>query len=271
MRPRDVKRQKSLDKKRKSRETSVKSSESYDYNYLITLEYDGTGIGGYAKQKHKNTIQNNLEECLETILQRPIKTIESSRTDAKVHARDQKVMFKFYKQINIDKLKESLNNMTIDNINILSIESVDKDFHCRYDVVSKTYCYYITKNYSVFSRNNKYYHPNKLNVKAMKEASKYLVGEHDFTSFCSTKSTQDSKIRTVNSLDVIENDREVIIKINGSGFLYNMVRIIVGTLLDVSDKKISAASIKTILEAQDRKKAGATAPAHGLYLHEIKY
>ncbi len=271
MRPRDVKRQKNLEKKRRNRELSVKSEDSFDYNYLITLEYDGHGIGGYAKQKHKNTIQNNLEDCLETILQRSIKTVESSRTDAKVHARDQKVMFKFYKQLNLDKLKESLNNMTIDNINILKIENVSKDFHCRYDVTSKTYCYYITKKYSVFSRNNKYYHGSKLNVVAMKEACSYLVGEHDFTSFCSTKATQESKIRTINSLEVIENDKEVIIKINGSGFLYNMVRIIVGTLLEVSDKKLSAAKVKTILEAKDRKKAGATAPAHGLYLHEIKY
>lgn len=271
MGPRDKKRQDNLAKKKIKRQNSVSEEVSFDFNYLITLEYDGYKLGGYAKQKHKNTVQNKLEDALSTILGQAVKTVESSRTDAKVHARDQKVMFKFYKQLNITKLMESLNNMIDSDINILKIENVDKDFHCRYDVVSKTYYYYISKEYSVFTRNYKYYHYKKLNVNAMKKCCNYFVGEHDFTSFCSTKATQESKVRTINYLNIEETPTDIIIKINGNGFLYNMVRIIVGTLIEVSDGSIKIAEVKNILEAQDRKKAGATAPAYGLYLHEIKY
>ncbi len=271
MKPRDLKRQKSLKNKRQVRENKEKMTDDYAFNYLITLEYDGHDIGGYAKQKHKNTVQNRLEDALEEILGRSIKTIESSRTDAKVHARDQKVMFKYYKQLDIEKIKESLNNMMDNRINVLSVRNVDKDFHCRYDVANKTYYYYIAKEYSVFNRNYKYYHNRKLNVDVMRKACSYLVGEHDFTSFCSARATQDSKVRTINSIDIAETKEDIIIKINGNGFLYNMVRIIVGTLIEFSDKKIAANEIRNILESQDRTKAGATAPAYGLYLHEIKY
>ncbi|MFV0424059.1 MAG: tRNA pseudouridine(38-40) synthase TruA [Bacilli bacterium] len=271
MKPREKKRQKSLERKRKIRSNNKNIVENFNYNFLITSEYDGYSLGGYAKQKHKNTVQDKLEDALETILGRKVKTIESSRTDAKVHARDQKVMFKFYKNLDLDKIKESLNNMTDSCVNIISIEKVSDDFHCRYDVLNKTYYYYIMKNYSVFNRNYKYYHLKPLNIKLMKTASKYLVGTHDFTSFCSTKSTQESKIRTINSIEIEETSQDIIIKINGDGFLYNMVRIIVGTLLEFSDKQLLAQDIEKILYSQDRKKAGATAPAHGLYLHNIKY
>ncbi len=271
MKPRDIKRKKSLERKRSIRSQSKTEVENYSYNYLLTIEYDGYNIGGYAKQKHKNTVQNQLESSLEVILGRPVKTIESSRTDAKVHARDQKVMFKFYKQLNLEKIKESLNNMTNSDINILKLEAVSNDFHCRYDVVSKTYYYYIAKEYSVFERHYKYYHRKKLDIKLMKKACKYFEGEFDFTSFCSSKAKVDSKVRTINYLQIEETDSDYIIKINGSGFLYNMVRIIVGTLLEFSDNNISPKKIENIILAKDRKKAGATAPAHALYLHEIKY
>ncbi|MFV0498428.1 MAG: tRNA pseudouridine(38-40) synthase TruA [Bacilli bacterium] len=271
MRIRDEKRKIDLQKKKEIRLNKGKNELTFNLNYLITLEYDGYKFGGYAKQKHKNTIQDNLEDVLEKILSRKIRTIESSRTDAKVHAKCQKVMFKYYKPINLNKLKESINNMIDNDINIINIDSVDNEFHCRYDVSSKTYYYYISKQYSVFFRKYKYFHRKLVNIDLITEASKYLIGKHDFTSYSSSRATQESRIRTINYINIEETRNDIIIKINGDGFLYNMIRIIVGTLLEISDKRLPPNHIKYIMDLKDRKKAGETAPAHGLYLYEIKY
>ncbi len=268
---RDQKRKQDLAKKRMIRENSKNNSKSYDYQYLLTIAYDGYEFGGYAKQKHKNTIQNNLESALETVLKEHVKTVESSRTDAKVHALCQKVMFKYYTDLNLNKTLFSLNTLLPKAIRIIGMEKVSADFHCRYHVKNKTYVYKISKSYSPFKRFYEYYHFNKLDVALMKKAAKYFVGEHDFSAFCSSKSTQESKVREIYRIDVIDNDETIEISVCGSGFLYNMVRIIVGTLIEVGEYKIKVKDIKTIIESLDRQKAGATAPAHGLYLTEIKY
>lgn len=268
---RKKRREQDLARKHKAKEYKSNNSKEYKYNYLLTLMYDGYEFGGYAKQKHKNTIQNNLEDVLETVLKEHVKTVESSRTDAKVHALDQKVMFKFHTKLDLVKFKESLNNMLPKAIVVVSVELKDENFHCRYDVTSKTYKYYISKSYDPFKRFYEYYHYKKLDVSLMKKACKHIVGTHDFSAFCSSKATQEDKVRTVNSLSIEEHGEKIVLTINGSGFLYNMVRIIVGTLLEVGEKRIRVESVKEIVESMDRQKAGQTAPAQALFLEEIKY
>ncbi len=268
---RNKRRQLDLERKRQAKAYRKSEQKHYKYNYLITLMYDGYEFGGYAKQKHQNTIQNILENVLETILKEHVKTIESSRTDAKVHALDQKVMFKYYTKLDLQKLIESLNNMLPKAIRVLNVESVLEEFHCRYDVTSKTYKYYISKEYNPFKRFYEYYHYRNLDVVAMQKSCKYIIGTHDFTAFCSTKATQEDKVRTVLDLNIVEEGNNIVLTITGKGFLYNMVRIIAGTLLEVGESKIKPKDIVEIINSRDRKKAGQTAPAHGLYLCEIKY
>ncbi len=268
---RNKRRQLDLQRKRQAKEYRQTVQKDYRYNYLITLMYDGYEFGGYAKQKHQNTIQNILESVLETVLKEHVKTIESSRTDAKVHALDQKVMFKYYQKLDLRKFVESLNNMLPKAIRVVDVTEISEEFHCRYDVVSKTYKYYIARTYNPFKRFYEYYHYKKLDVKAMQKACKHIVGTHDFSAFCSAKATQEDKTRTVLSLDLVEDGDLIILTIKGKGFLYNMVRIIVGTLLEVGEGRIAPHDLKEIISSLDRKKAGQTAPAHGLYLTEIKY
>ncbi len=268
---RNKKREKSLKKKQHARQMRKAVVKEYNYNYLLTLVYDGYQFGGYAKQKHKNTIQNILEDVLQTILKEHVKTIESSRTDAKVHALDQKVMFKYYTSLNLDKFVESVNNMLPKAIRVKAVELVDDNFHCRYDVVEKTYDYFITTKFNPFKRHYEYYHFKKLDFNKMNNACKHFVGTHDFSAFCSSKATQENKIRTIYNLSMKTNKDSVVISVTGSGFLYNMVRIIVGTLLEIGEGRIDENDIPNIIMSRDRKKAGQTAPAHGLFLKEIKY
>ena len=239
-----------------------------------TLSYDGSKYGGFQVQANSVTVQELIQAALEKVAKERIIIHASGRTDAGVHARGQVFHFQTSCQVPLERWSFALNSLLPDDIAILAAEEVPGTFHSRFDVVEKTYRYCLMnrKVHDVFYRNYAWHIPVLLNVDAMKQAAVYLIGEHDFTSFCSTRSIVENKVRHVYEI-LIEEESEgkIWISIRGNGFLYNMVRIIVGTLVQVGLGKRNSNGIIAILEAKDRKQAGETAPAHGLFLWEVKY
>lgn len=236
-------------------------------NYIMDISYDGTSYEGYQTQPHGKAVQDSIECALKKIFKTEIKTTASSRTDSGVHAKTQLVMFTTPFFIAPDNLVKALNCCLDDAILIKSILKNESNKHVRYDVVDKTYEYIITNNKTPFNRNFTYYVKQTLDINLMKEAAKEIVGEHDFRSFCGSKASVSSYVRTVYYINIEQKNDEIHIYVNGSGFLYNMVRIIVSTLVDIgSGKQIN---IPELLKKQDRTQASITAPAQGLYLLEI--
>lgn len=263
------KRQKALAQKRALRQNKPQQPELF--KYLMTVAYDGSRYGGYAKQKHKNTIQNVLEATLEKYFDCDIKTVESSRTDSKVHALDQKVMFKLSEEIMTEKAKTQLNELLPHDVIIMKLEQVKQDFHCRYDVVDKTYEYVIHKYLDPRSVNYAWFVPRALDIEKMIFASRCLIGKHDFNTFKSAKATTDTSIRTLNFLEIKEDDEKIYIRMNADGFLYNMVRLIVKALVDVGTGKREVAYVKDLLDLRAKPDNLESAPAQGLCLMEINY
>jgi len=259
-----------LEAKRAARQSKEKAPEPF--KYLITLAYDGSGYGGYAKQKHKNTIQDTLEGVLKQYFNQEIKTTEASRTDSKVHALNQKVTFLLSKEIAVDKVKTQLNELLPRDIVIKYLEQVSSNFHCRHHVVDKTYEYTIGLG-EVDPRKIRYawFIGMDLDVEKMREASQCLIGEHDFSTFKSAKATTDTSIRTINFLEIEEKESRVIVRINGNGFLYNMVRLIVKALTDVGSSREEIGYVKELLDSKAKPDNLESAPAQGLCLMEINY
>ncbi len=239
--------------------------------YLVNLEYDGSEFNGYGAQPHKNTIQDNCEAALSAIFNTQIKTFGSSRTDARVHARDQYFTFENERLIDPVGLTRAMNAKTKASINVKSIKIVEDSFNPRYDVKSKEYHYLIMKEYDPFYRRYSYFHKQQLDVKLMQDACSVIEGTHDFTSFCNVNTDVVDKVRTVYSLKVVEEGNFIKIQIKGSGFLYNMVRIIAGVLIEAGLNKLSKADIQRMIDAKDRKQATKTMPPEGLYLMKINY
>ena len=262
-------RQKALEEKRAIRQNREKPQEPF--KYLITLAYDGSNYGGYAKQKHKNTIQNVLEATLKQYFAQDIKTTESSRTDAKVHALSQKVMFEVPEKIIVKKAKMQLNELLPKDILITDLEQVPRDFHCRYHVVDKTYEYTIHRRVDPRVANYSWLVNHRLDVDKMTLASRCLIGKHDFSTFKASKATTDTSIRTINFLEVKKENRKVIIRINADGFLYNMVRLIVKALVDVGAGKQEISYVKKLLDLKAKPDHLESAPAGGLCLMEVNY
>jgi tRNA pseudouridine38-40 synthase len=239
--------------------------------YIIEIKYDGSAYRGYGTQLHRDTVQDDLEQALAKIFKSKIKTVGSSRTDANVHCISQFVIFTVPFKIDEQRLKLAINISTKHALYVVDCQVNKPGFHPRFNCVSKTYKYVIRKTYDPFSVNYSYYNRQKLDTKVMKKATKYFIGEHDFTSFCNVKTHVTDKVRTINSLEIDETDDTITIVINGNGFLYNMVRIIVGTLIDIGTYKLEPESITAIIEAKDRAKAGMTIAPNGLFLLEVKY
>ena len=263
------KRQKSLAEKRAIRQNKVKPPEPF--KYLIVLAYDGSNYGGYAKQKHKNTIQNILEATLKKYFDQDIKTTESSRTDAKVHALDQKVMFEVSEEIVVKKAQAQLNELLPKDIIITALTQVSREFHCRYEVVDKTYEYTICKKLDPRMINYSWFVDYLLDVEKMIASSRCLVGQHDFATFKSAKATTEGSVRTINFIEIHEENEKIFIRINADGFLYNMVRLIVKALVDVGTGKQEASYIKSLLDLKAKPDNLESAPAQGLCLMEINY
>lgn len=260
-------------------------------NILLTIAYDGSGFHGWQRQLDARTVQGAIEEALTVSLGSKIAIHGTSRTDTGVHALGQRASFMCDVAVPVDKLPMILNNSLANGkifneripgeIGILKAEEVPEDFHARFNAVGKTYIYKIrtAEDKDIFARNYCCQISKPLDVGAMAEASKYIIGTHDFKSFETTGGTpRESTVRTVYDLSVTKSEsnisgkaNEIIIQITGDGFLYNMVRIIAGTLMEVGLGKRTPESVKHIIDAMNREKAGHTAPPGGLYLKEVYY
>ncbi len=239
----------------------------------LTIAYDGTNYCGWQIQPNGITVEEVLNKALQKLMGEPILVIGASRTDSGVHAMGNVAVFDTETTIPPEKIAIALNQRLPDDIVITKSEEVPLDFHPRYCDCSKTYEYHIinTRIPIPTKRLTNYFVSYDLNIDHMKEAASYLVGEHDFVSFCNVRTDVENTVRTITALDILTNGNEITIRITGNGFLYNMVRIIVGTLIRVGRGYYEPVKVKEILEAKDRKAAGVTAPAHGLMLMEIYY
>jgi len=242
-------------------------------NIKLTIEYDGKEFNGWQKQPNKLNIQGEIENAIKEITGEEVELIGSGRTDAGVHALAQVANFKTNSNLPIEKFPIALNSKLKKSIFIRKAEEVEERFHSRYNAKEKTYAYIIntSDHGTAIYRNLEYYINLNLNVEEMQKAAKYFEGEHDFKAFKASGTSSKSSVRTIYKLDVMGGEGRIKIEITGNGFLYNMVRIISGTLVDVGLGKIKAEDIPSIIESKDRSKAGKTLPAHGLYLVNVKY
>lgn len=242
--------------------------------FLLVVAYDGTCYSGYQIQpENVPTVERLLNMTLSEFLKEEIVTIGASRTDAGVHAYGNVAVFDSETTIPPEKLAFAINTKLTESIRIIRSREVSSDFHPRKDVIDKTYEYIIDRSRIQFPTERKYsYHFHKeLDIEKMREAAAFIEGEHDFTSFCSAKTEKENKVRTVFRITIEEVDYKIKISVRGSGFLYNMVRIIAGTLLKVGEGRLAPEEIPLILEKKDRSLAGMTLPPQGLFLKEIRY
>lgn len=244
--------------------------------YFISFSYDGTNYNGYQKQPKVKTIQGEIEKALKKINSGKAITIHASgRTDAGVHAYNQKAHFDIETKMSPEQIKKSLNSLIPDDIYIKSINKVTEDFHARYNVTAKEYVYEINMGpYNPIKKNYEYQYNKRLDVPEMERALKYLEGEHNFKSF--TKASEEKEdytrriIQTVLTRDT-KDLNHITISFLGTGFLRYMVRNMVGLLIEVGEGKIKSEEVIDILKAEDRTKSGVCAPSCGLYLKDVYY
>ncbi len=243
-------------------------------NYKIVLKYDGGRYNGWQKQGNTvNTIQERIETVLSKMIGSEVEIAGSGRTDAGAHAAGQVANFKLETSMKTEELMDYLNQYLPHDIAVTSIKEMPFRFHSRLNAKKKKYLYRIwnSKIPNVFLRNYMYQCREALNIKAMEEAGRYFLGEHDFKAFCSNNRMKKTTVRTIYDISVDKDGDEIRILFSGNGFLYNMVRIMTGTLIEVGEGKRRPEEIKDILEGRDREKAGFTAPAYGLILMEVSY
>ncbi|MBO5649130.1 MAG: tRNA pseudouridine(38-40) synthase TruA [Clostridia bacterium] len=240
---------------------------------LLTLSYDGTQFAGFQVQKNARTVQATVQDAIEQIFGERYPVVGCSRTDAGVHARDYKLTFFTDSGILCDRIPAALNAKLPYDVSVLGASVVPDDFHVRHDVYEKEYEYAIcnTPYRDPFSRHTAYHFRQSLDEQLLARAAAHFVGKHDFRAFMASGSDVADTVRTVRSTSVERRGDWVYIRIAADGFLYNMVRIFVGTLLSCAQGKYSADSIPAIISSLDRKNAGATAPACGLYLNRVTY
>jgi len=242
-------------------------------NIKLILQYDGTNYHGFQIQPDVVTIQSVLQDCLENITGSKTKVNGCSRTDAGVHAIRYCAGFVTDSPIPPDKFSVVMNNFLPPDIRIISSSLEDDLFHPRFSVLSKEYVYTIntSEDYNVFSRNYEWQLKSNLDINLMNEAAKYIIGEHDFRSFMTSGPEMETTVRNVLSLSVKSEEGKIKIYIRADGFLYNMVRIITGTLVWVGEGRISPSEVRNIISQKDRSLAGPTAPPQGLALYSIFY
>ena len=242
-------------------------------NIKLTIEYDGKDFNGWQRQPDKLNIQGEIEKAIKEITGENIDLIASGRTDAGVHSLGQIANFKTSSKLPVEKIPIAINTKLKRSIRILRAEEVEEEFHSRYSCKKKTYRYIInnSKNGTAIYRNLQYNFSEKLDEAKMNEAIKFFIGEYDFKAFKASGTSSKSSVRTIYSGSVIRKDDLVIIQITGNGFLYNMVRIIAGTLVEVGVGKLKPIDIKKIIESKDRQNAGKTLPPQGLYLVNVSY
>ena len=244
--------------------------------YFMTFSYDGSKYKGYQKQVEDRTIQGEIEAVLTKINSDMEVVIHASgRTDAGVHALNQRAHFDLRKEIPVDRLKSSMNDLLPDDIYVKSVVVVPDDFHARYHVKAKEYIYKINMGeYDPIEKDYIYQYNKRLDVVEIERALKYLEGTHDFKSFCKADSEKDDYVRTIiqtNLVRDLKNVNKITICFLGTGFLRYMVRNMVGTLIEIGEGKRKSEDILDIFAMKDRKEAGITAPANGLYLKDVFY
>lgn len=244
-------------------------------NFKVKMAYDGSAYHGFQRQDNALSVQEVVEEAIKKLFLQDITIFGCSRTDTGVHANEYYFSFQCNDEIQIDSrgIIFGLNSKLPDDIAILSCEEVDESFHARYNCVGKEYKYIIhnseIKDPFLRTRVYKYWYP--IDERLLDKAAKHFVGTHDFRSFCTNADEKENTIRTIHSFNVVRDGDKIIMTVSGDGFLYNMVRIMVGTLLFVNEGKIDESDIPEIIEKKDRKFAGRTASASGLYLNRVFY
>lgn len=241
--------------------------------YKVIISYDGGSYSGFQVQPNAHTIQSEIEKTLAQVLGVPITIVASGRTDAGVSAIEQVCHFDVDNPLDTRRAIGYANSLLPRDIRIHQIEEVFSDFHARYSAVAKTYLYYFycgTAEIPVLDKVATF-EQGSLDIDSMNSACQYFMGEHDFSAFCASGSQVESKVRTITDIRIDKIDNLYRLEITGNGFLYNMVRIIMGTLFDVGRGKISPDSITDIINSGDRARAGKTASAKGLYLKKVLY
>lgn len=240
---------------------------------LLRVAYDGTNFHGWQLQQNMRTVESELNKALSTLLGVDIQVIGASRTDAGVHALGNVAVFDCDSQIPSEKFAYALNTMLPEDVKVQESIEVEADFHPRHCNCVKTYEYRIYSAAHPIPTKNRYalYTYSKLDLDKMQEAGKYLIGEHDFKSFASVHTQATTTVRNIYDLQVLTELDNTVIRVKGNGFLYNMVRIIAGTLLEIGSGKYEPSYIKTMLEETNRCVAGPTAPPQGLTLVKIDY
>ena len=242
-------------------------------NIKLTIEYDGTNYHGWQIQPNARTVEQTVKEAIEKLTKEEINLVGASRTDEGVHAYGQVANFKTTSNIPQDKFSYAINSFLPDDIIIVKSELVDESFHSRYDAKGKKYRYIIYNRdiKSAIWKDRAYHVKKEIDVEIMRKAAKHLVGKNDFSSFKSSGGSAKTSVRTIYDITIDKKDDIITIEVSGDGFLYNMVRIIAGTLVEFGVEKRNPEKMLEILNAKDRKKAGKTAPSCGLYLVHIYY
>ena len=242
-------------------------------NFKMIIEYDGSNFFGWQRLNDKRTVQKEIEKVIKKITFQDIKINGSGRTDKLVHSIGQVVSFELDLKIPLYIFRDVLNINLPDDINIKNLVKIDSDFHARYSAKKKKYRYkiYTDKEKKVLLNNYYYHFPYKLKIEDMILASKKLIGTKDFRSFVAKSENKENTIRTIEDIQIISNDLFIEIIVIGDGFLYKMVRTIVGNLLAVGRGLITVDDFEVIINELDIKKAKFTAPANGLYLQEVMY
>ena len=244
------------------------------YTYRLTLSYDGSRYNGWQKQGNtKNTIQEKLETLLSRLTGEEVEVNGSGRTDAGVHAMGQVASFRTAAEQDCETLLRDMRRYLPEDIGAVALEPAEPRFHARLNATGKTYVYRVWTEEcpNVFERKFLYTVTEPLDLAAMRAAAEHLTGTHDFMSFCANKRMKKSTVRTITALRIDKIGGELRFSVSGDGFLYNMVRILVGTLLEVGMGKRSPDSIPALLDAKDRSQAGYLVPPHGLRLEAVYY
>lgn len=243
-------------------------------NYKLVIQYDGGRYRGWQRLGNdENTIQGKIENVLSELIGKKVEIIGCSRTDAGVHALFQIANFKVSKSLTEAEIMNYLNRYLPQDISIVKVMSAAENFHARYNAKEKTYLYKIwNEEYSnPFMRKHSMHVGKRLNIAEMENAAKHFVGKHDFTAFTNAKSKKKSMVREIYSINIVRNAGFIEIRVRGNGFLYNMVRKIIGTLIEVGMGKIDAEAIPAIIKSKERNQTGLMAEPYGLYLEKVDF
>jgi len=240
-------------------------------NIKLVLEYDGTDFYGWQLQPKDRTVQGVLQSSLKQLLRELPTIYASGRTDAGVHALGQVVNFKTENQLTLDSIQNGVNSYLPADVRVLSIEEADEEFHSRYDAVTRTYRYVIAKKMLAVGRQYSWFCKYKLDLGKIRKASEFLIGEHSFEAFAKLNEEEKHYLCNVESVRWQESEEDFSFTISANRFLHHMIRIIVGTMIDVGRGKLLPGDIRDILSSGDRRRAGSVVAAHGLFLVRVDY